>query len=528
MTDLNQTKATPAVEFVNITKSFGQHKVLTGVSLTAYPGEIIALMGENGAGKSTLMRLLAGVYPHDTYEGTLRLGGNEMRFHSVRASQQAGVAMIHQELGLFPELTVAENILLEELASSRHLQIRWNSVFQEAQNYIDELGFQLNAKTLVGDLSTGAAQLVEITRALRRNANILIMDEPTSALTENETLKLFEILRRLQKEGKTIFYVSHRMEEIAQICNKTVVLRDGIIAGIEETKNLTKDKIIQWMVGRSVSQIYPTRKSIVKYDSKPLLKVKNFSLRDLQTSTYRVKNVSFDLYAGEVLGFGGLMGAGRSELALALFGYFHRSSTWNPNQYAISGEVEFEGTPVQWQSPQQALKDKVALLTEDRKQLGLCWNRPASENMTYAILPSLSPIYKAGAIDHKLEYDTVQELARDLNVRGPGISAPIENYSGGNQQKVYLARCLAIKPKLLILDEPTRGVDIGAKMEIYQLISKLSEQGIGLILISSEMPELLGLSDRVAVLQQGHLSQTFDKPAEGSFNPEAIMHAASL
>ncbi len=511
------------LEFKSISKSFGEHKVLTDVSFGIKPGEVIALMGENGAGKSTLMRILAGVYPKGSYAGTLLVKGQVANFSGVREAKQAGVAMIHQELGLFPELTVAENLLLEEIRATHPFRIRWEEVFQTAQKYLDELKFHVDARAKVCELRTGSCQLVEIARALRTNASILIMDEPTSALTEPEVVRLFELLAKLRAEGKSIIYVSHRMEEIAKVADRVVVLRDGVIAGIDDVKNLNRDKIIKWMVGRDVTNVYPPREPL-KHDGEPMLSVSHMSVRHVPTSKQLVSNVSLDIWPGEIVGLGGLMGAGRSELALAIFAYFGRNSPRHA-EFEVTGSVRFLGKQTSWRSPSDAQDAHVALLTEDRKGTGLFLNRPATENMTITILKDLGSGKRLGVINKRAEHAVIKKLAHELKIRGPGLHAEVGVYSGGNQQKVALAKCLALEPKLLILDEPTRGVDIGAKLEIYDIMVQLKKKGVAIMLISSEMPELLGLSDRVVVLRHGEVAATFDG---GSFDPEQIMHAASL
>lgn len=514
-----------SVEFQSISKSFGEHQVLTDVSFEVRPGDVIALMGENGAGKSTLMRILAGVYPHQSYSGSLKIREKLAKFSSVRDAKSAGIAMIHQELGLFPELTVAENLLLEEIKEKHPFHIKWNQIFDEAQKYLDGLGFQVDARSKVSELRTGACQLVEIARALRTNASVLIMDEPTSALTEPEALRLFQILKKLQQEGKSIFYVSHRMDEIAKVATKVVVLRDGIIAGIDDVKNLDRDKIIRWMVGRDVANIFPEIEPPLK-QQRPLLAVRDLTLKDKVAGKTIVNHASFEIFPGEILGLGGLMGAGRSELALALFGYFGPQSPKH-SMYEVSGKIDFDGRDTHWDSPRSAQSFHVAMLTEDRKGTGLFLNRPASENMTVTVVHKMASKRRLGAIDRRAEKALIKQLSTDLKVRGPGLQAEVGVYSGGNQQKVALAKCLALQPKLLILDEPTRGVDIGAKLEIYELMSKLSKNGVAILLISSEMPELLGLSHRVAVLKEGTITKTFDR-ASAAFDAEQIMHAASL
>ncbi|MBI3544052.1 MAG: sugar ABC transporter ATP-binding protein [Deltaproteobacteria bacterium] len=519
-----------SVKFESVSKSFGEHKVLTDVSFEVKPGEIVALMGENGAGKSTLMRILAGVYPHGSYAGTVRVHGAEARFGGVRAAKSAGVAMIHQELGLFPELSVAENLLLEEIRGSHPFRIRWDEVFKTAQAYFDELKFNVDARALVGDLRTGSRQLVEIARALRTNAQVLIMDEPTSALTEPEVVRLFELLAKLRTEGKSIFYVSHRMEEIAKVADRVVVLRDGVIAGLDDAKSLDRDKIIKWMVGRDVTNIFPKRAPEAIASLKAaragaaLFSTRQLSLRQLSTGKELVKNFDVDVWPGEIVGLGGLMGAGRSDVALAVFAAFAANSP-RRNEFEVTGKVVFEGRETSWDSPAEAQASQVALLTEDRKLTGLFLNRPASENMTITTVNKLGGGRRLGVINKKKEHATIKQLASELKIRGPGLHVEVGVYSGGNQQKVALAKCLALAPNFLILDEPTRGVDIGAKLEIYDIMVQLTKKGVGILLISSELPELLGLSDRVVVLRKGEVTATYDGP---HYDPEQIMHSASL
>ncbi len=552
-----------AVEFQSISKNFGEHPVLNKVSFQAFQGEVLALMGENGAGKSTLMRILAGVYPTETYSGHFSIHGKLCKFSGVPAARACGIAMIHQELGLFPDLSVAENLLLEELSRQNWalgLHISWKEVFNKAQGFLDELGFSVDARALISELATGKRQLVEIARALRTNATVLVFDEPTSALTENEVQKLFEILKKLKSQQKTVFYVSHRMEEIYKTADRVVVLRDGSVAGVDKIQNINTNHIINWMVGREVSNVYPRRKVVEGFEQSTVLKASQLNL--LKEKKVILKNISFEVKKGEIFGIGGLMGSGRSELALTLFGFFGKKSPYSRNMH-VSGKIFFEGSELSrpgkatkyperkrdvdvtkyperkrdvdatkynetlWESPHQALLSKVALLTEDRKNTGLFLNRPAYENMTVTVLKKL--VYKkSNWIKKNHEKQLVAGLAKDLKIHGPGLDVEVGLYSGGNQQKVALSKCLAIKPRLLILDEPTRGVDIGAKLEIYEILQELTKNGVSILLISSEMPELLGMSDRVLVLRQGEVSQIFEKSKNQDFHPEEIMRAASL
>lgn len=502
------------LRFEKIEKRFSNLTVLKEISLEANSGEVIALMGENGAGKSTLMKILAGVYPHGDYSGDFFIDEKRCKFKSTFDAKKSGIAMIHQELGLFDDLTVAENILLDELRNEKTININQNLLGKIAKEFLNSIGFEIDVEKKVSELSTGQKQLVEIARALRANAKILILDEPTSALSENEAKRLFLLLKKLK--DKIIFYVSHRMDEITHISDRVIVLRDGIIAGVKKTCDFDRNQIIQWMIDRKVENIFPKKKIIAvdkKNDKKPLLLVKNLKLTIGNKVIF--DDINFHVSSGEILGLGGLMGAGRSEIVSAIFGLY--ANQLHSNQFTrLTGEVEFDGKINATKDPNKSWKNKIAFLSEDRKQTGLFLNLSAQDNITIKTLKKI--------LAPKEEQSLASHFWERLNIHGPGLKHPIQYFSGGNQQKAALAKCLATNPKLLILDEPTRGVDIKAKIEIYEHIQKLANDGLAIILVSSEMPELLGLSDRIIVIRSGTISETFNPP----FFSEKIMHAASL
>lgn len=527
----NQQNTKETLTFKGVSKSFGSHTVLHDVNFVAQPGQVIALMGENGAGKSTLMRILCGVYPSHTYGGEILWGNEPLTFTSVQQAKARGIAMIHQELGLFPQLTVTENIFLDEWTGLKSLFIPWSKAHKKSSAFLSELGFNVPTQQTVENLSTGQAQLVEIARAIRANAKIIIMDEPTSALTDTEAHALFKLIAELKAQGRIIFYVSHRMNEIKLVTDRVIVLRDGQIAGQGDTATTDQPNLIRWMVGRDVNTLYPAAVATTAPQTTALV-VKDLALKKISTGKVAVGPCSFKLNAGEVLGFAGLMGAGRSELMHGLYGSYSQHAP-HQNTYTVSGEVNINGrTLPPERTPSLSLQNGLALLTEDRKHLGLFLNRPATENMTISVLKNLlvSATLPLPLISPSKEQNLTDELARSLHIRGPSLTADAETYSGGNQQKVYLAKLLALQPRVLILDEPTRGVDVGAKSEIYTLIRKLASAGVGIILISSEMPELLGLSDRVIVLREGQISEEFSRSSyeNNTYNPEHIMKAASL
>ncbi|HXG83092.1 MAG TPA: xylose ABC transporter ATP-binding protein [Pyrinomonadaceae bacterium] len=501
-------KESPLLEMKNITKEFPGVKALDGVTFDLRMGEFHALVGENGAGKSTLMKILSGVYPAGTYGGEISVGGKTKQFKTVRDAENAGISIIFQELSLVKELTVGENIFLgKEL--SRFGVINWTELYRKAAKLLDDLHLPISAKTPVGNLGIGSQQLVEIAKALSQDARILVLDEPTAALTESEVETLFGILRELKSRGVGMIYISHKLGEVFQMSDRITVLRDGKTVGTSDTKDLSVVKVIAQMVGREVGDIFPEREHEF---GETALEVKNLSAFDAETNKKLVDDVSFNVRKGEVLGISGLMGAGRSELLMTIFGAWLGKA---------SGEIFVEGKKVSIASPHEAIENGIGFVTEDRKRFGLILDQTISNNIT---LPALKRISGAFITNRTRESAAAQKSMKDLRVKANSPSTVAGTLSGGNQQKVVLAKWLLTNPKILFLDEPTRGIDVGAKQEIYADINKLASTGLAIVLVSSELPEVLGLSDRVLVLHEGKLTGEFSK-AEAT--PERVMAAAT-
>lgn len=498
----------------HIVKEFPGVKALDNVNFEARSGELLALMGENGAGKSTLMKVLSGVWPYPSYQGDIYIKGEKKRFSNTREAEEAGVAIIYQELNLIPEMTVAENIFLDRQCTNAVGAIDWQKLNAETQNLLDELGIKdFKPTDLVKSITVGKQQMVEIAKALSKRARILVLDEPTSALTEKEVTDLFRIIRKLKKDGVCMCYISHKMEEIQQIADRIVVLRDGqTIGAVTPIAEITLDQIIARMVGRDIKDMFPKREQI---RGEKFLEVRNLEVDhpDLPGEK-KVKNASFSAYRGEILGICGLMGAGRTELVSGIFGAF-------PG--ATRGEVFIDGKQVNIRSPRDAISHGIALLTEDRKALGLFLGESITFNTTISSLNTISSKL-LGVIDAGKERVLVKQYVKQLGVKTASIETVIGTLSGGNQQKVILGKWLNSSPKLFILDEPTRGIDIGAKVEIYKLLTKLAEQGVAIIIISSELPEVLGMSDRILVMAEGSIVAEFTRD---SADRETIMEYAT-
>lgn len=479
------------LEMRQIEKSFGKVKVLKGVNLTAYRGEVLALMGENGAGKSTLMKILSGVYPYGSYSGELVINGQICQFNSTRDAVKAGVSIIHQELNLIPGLSVMENIFLGREPKTAPGLIDWQQMRQLTVELLERVGITLEPEELVGNLSIGQQQLIEIAKALSFSAEIIIMDEPTSALTDSEVEQLFNLIRLLKSQDKAIIYISHKMDEIDVIADRVEVLRDGESVGGGMKADLSRDKIISLMVGRDLTDLYPRR------ENKPgevILEIESLTVPGV------LETLSLQVRKGEVLGIAGLMGSGRTELALALFGIYGKR---------LTGEIRLNGKKLTIQNPRQALDNGIALVTEDRKVSGLVLGMSVGENLTLSCLEQLSNTL--GIINQERERTVIKNYIQELRIKTADEDLAVANLSGGNQQKVVLAKMLATQPRILILDEPTRGVDVGAKAEIYQIINRLAANGVGIIMISSELPEIIGMSDRVAVMADGSLAGILEK-----------------
>ncbi|AXE33710.1 D-xylose ABC transporter ATP-binding protein [Chromobacterium phragmitis] len=483
-----------------ISKAFGPVKVLENVEFTLRGGEIHALMGENGAGKSTLMKILSGVHRADV--GEILLDGRRVELRNTQAAVEAGIAIIHQELNLIPQLSVMENLLLGR-EPSRYGLIDYGRMRQEAKAQLAALGAgNIDPDEEAGNLSIGQQQMVEIAKALALQARVLIMDEPTAALTERETDALFGLMAQLKKNGVAIVYVSHRMEEIFRVCDRISVLRDGCFVGEREIARTDFDEVVRMMVGREIGDRYPKREAV---PGAVRLKVENLADENM------IAGISFEVRAGEVLGIAGLMGSGRSDILMTLFGAKRRTA----------GRVELDGVSFDISEPGDAIAAGLALVTEDRKRAGLVFGMSVGSNATLAHLQRYA---RLDIVNAGKEGEAVAGLIQRLRIRSHGASQDVRALSGGNQQKVVFAKWLAQPPKVLLLDEPTRGVDIGGKVEIYRIINQLAAAGSAIVMVSSELPEVLALSDRILVLREGRQTGLFD--AAGC-SQEMLMAAAT-
>ena len=492
------------LEMKDICKSFPGVKVLDGVTLCVRPGEVHALMGENGAGKSTLMKILMGIYKADS--GTILLDKKAVVIQGPKDAMSKGISMIHQELNTLLDMEVSENIFLGREILKAGLEkfriVDQSKMREEAKKYFDEMKINIDPKALMRTLSVAQMQLVEIVKAISLNSKIIIMDEPTSAITEKETAVLFQQIEKLKKKGVAILYISHKMDEIFKIADTITVLRDGEWMGTKLSKELDDNSLIKLMVGREITEIYTKEKAEI---TDTILEVKNLSRGT------KVRNVSFQVRKGEVLGIAGLVGAGRSELVETIFGLYQKTE----------GEVRINGQKTEIKNPSQAIRNKIALITEDRKLTGLNLKASVKNNIS---LVSICDLSKAGIVDKNKENRVAEQYIKELKIKTPSKNSLVCNLSGGNQQKVVLAKWLLGNPDIIIFDEPTRGIDIGAKREIYLLINKLAKEGKAVIVISSEMSEIMGISDRILVMCGGKL--TGEVPRE-QFSQEKILSYAS-
>lgn len=483
----------------DITKRFPGVLALDHVSLRVKKGEVHALLGENGAGKSTLMKILAGAYVKD--EGEIEVFSKKTELGNPKAAENLGISIIYQELNLIPTLTVAENIFLGRYKMRGSIQVNWKEVHAAAEELLQELGVDVKATDYIRDLGIAQQQMVEVAKALSMKAKIIIMDEPSAPLTERETKNLFRIVKQLKESGVSIIYISHRLEEVLEICDRATVMRDGTTIKEIEIANVTMDEIIRLMVGRELKDKYPR---IEKEIGKELFRVENLCAGS------KVQNINFSVREGEVLCVGGLVGAGRTETVRAVFGLDAKTS----------GKIFIDGKECEIRNPKDAIRAGIGFVTEDRKGEGLILKLGVGENVTLAALDS----FRSGIhLNLGKEKNTVSEYVSRLNIKTPSIFQKVENLSGGNQQKVVLAKWLLSKCRVLILDEPTRGIDVGAKIEVYNLINELAKEGKAILVITSEIPELLGICDRVVVMARGRVSGTLTREEA---NQEAIMTLA--
>ncbi|WP_337100686.1 sugar ABC transporter ATP-binding protein [Paenibacillus sp. YIM B09110] len=481
------------LEMKSISKEFTGVKALTDVSFKVEEGEIHCLIGENGAGKSTLMKVLSGVYPHGTYSGDIVYEGSVQQFGRISDSVKAGIAIIYQELALFPDLTVYENISVGNEVK-RGGVIDWNQTIVQAKQMLQKVGLDVNPEVLIKDLGVGKQQLIEIAKALSKYVKLLILDEPTAALNENDSENLLVLLRELKKQGITCIMISHKLKEVISIADRATILRDGrTICTLDASKGeITESAIIKNMVGREIDDIYPKRTN-KKFGDK-ILELNNWSAYDPKLGRNVVKKVDLHVKQGEIVGIAGLMGSGRTELALSIFG--------NPKSYKLQGDLFVDGMPAKFQHTSDAIKAGIAYVTEDRKGDGLFLAQDIKSNVVAA---NLSGIAKNGVINENEEVKISNEYKSSMHVKAPSVEQIVGKLSGGNQQKVSLGKWLFVGPKLLILDEPTRGIDVGAKFEIYTIMNKLISEGMSIIMISSELGEVLGMSDRIYVMAEGKM-----------------------
>lgn len=482
------------LEMKNITKTFPGVKALDNVNLQVEEGEIHALVGENGAGKSTLMNVLSGIYPYGTYEGDIVYDGEVCKFSKIKDSEEKGIVIIHQELALVPYMTIGENMFLGNERGHKYA-LNWNETYGRADELLRTVGLKESSRTLIKDIGVGKQQLVEIAKALAKNAKLLILDEPTASLNESDSKALLDLLLKFKKQGMTSIIISHKLNEISYVADKITVIRDGsTIETLDKKKDdISEDRIIKGMVGRDLTDRFPKRPEQKIGDV--MMEIKDWTVyHPLYTERKVVDNVSMNVRKGEVVGISGLMGAGRTELAMSVFG---RSYGTN-----ISGTVKIKGKEVHMNTIKSAIENGLAYVTEDRKGNGLILSNPIKINTTLANLKAVS---KHTVIDKDKEYAVAVEYKEKLKTKCPTVEQNVGNLSGGNQQKVLLAKWMFSDPDILILDEPTRGIDVGAKYEIYCIINQLVAEGKSVIMISSELPEVLGMCDRIYIMNEGRM-----------------------
>ena len=500
------------LEMVGIGKEFPGVKALDDVNFKVKRGEIHCLVGENGAGKSTLMKVLSGVYPHGTYTGQIILNGQEQNFHGISDSEKAGIAIIYQELALIPELPIHENIFFGHEITHQGM-IDWNETLKQATAVLKRIRLDVNPLVPVKDTSVGVQQLVEIGKALSKNVQLLILDEPTAALTEDDCENLLNILRELKTQGITCILISHKLREVLSIADTITVLRDGkTITSMDATaRKIEQPEIVKYMVGREITNVFPPRTHYQPHGD-VCFELRDWTVYDPSQGREILHHINLEVNRGEIVGIAGLLGAGRTEMALSVFG--------NTRHYGIQGEMLMNGKRLRLHSSEKALDNKIAYVTEDRKRNGLILIQDIRFNMT---LPDLARLLRGPFIDEPREILSSRKYFDDVDIRAHSIEQVVGTLSGGNQQKVQIAKWLMPEPDLLILDEPTRGIDVGAKYEIYCIMNDLVAKGLSIIMISSELPEVLGMSDRIYVMSEGTITDVMDAR---DATEEAIMHKA--
>lgn len=482
----------PILEMKNISKEFPGVKALKNVNFQVAKGEIHCLVGENGAGKSTLMKILSGVYSHGNYSGDILFNGKIQKFSNTNESEKTGIAIIYQELALIPELTVYENIFLGHEIRNGFL-VNWNETIKQAGEMLKKVKLDINPAMKIKDLGIGKQQLVEIAKALSKDVKLLILDEPTSSLNESDSKNLLDLLRELKNEGVTSIMISHKLKEVIEIADTVTVLRDGETISTLSSSEVTEGLLIKHMVGREINNIYPPRER--QSYQEVILEVKNLNAYHPSLGRTILKDVSFNVKKGEIIGFAGLIGSGRTELAHSIFG--------NPSGYHLSGDIFVNGKRQKFSHPKDAIQTGIAYVTEDRKGNGLILIQDVKQNISLA---NLRGIANRGVVNKNMEVQIANEYKSNLSIKTPTVEQKVKNLSGGNQQKVCLGKWLFVKPNILILDEPTRGIDVGAKYEIYTIMNDLVKEGMSIIMISSELPEVLGMSDRIYIVASGKIA----------------------
>ncbi len=497
------------LEVEHLSKSFNGVPALKDVSISFEKGEVYGICGENGAGKSTLIKILGGIYPSETFDGTITLNGEKRNFTRVKDAEKTGIAVIHQELALVEHMSVAENIFLGREPNTAGV-INFTEMNSVTSNLLSQLGLTISPETLVIQLSIGEQQLVEIAKAINKKAEVLIFDEPTTALSEQEVAKLMTIIRELKTKGVTIIYISHKLREILSLPDRISVMRDGQLITTKKSSDFTEKELVSLMVGREITDFYPKS---VHTKGDVILSIKDFTLYDAELTTRKkIDSVSFNIFKGEILGIAGLMGSGRTELLTGIFG------AWNGKK---TGTLIFKDKETNFKSPHEAIESGIALVTEDRKRFGLVVNSSIAINLNLA---SLKSIANKGILNFTKETTRSADIIKDLAIKCQTANAQVNTLSGGNQQKVVLGKWLLTNPDVLFLDEPTRGIDVGAKAEIYTIMNKLVANGMAVVMVSSDLPEVLGMSDRILVLHEGKLTGEF---SGSSATQQNIMLAAT-